>query len=146
MALSIGSLVAATKVVDLEFPGIPDFVVSLNYISRDEMAKLREKATKTKFKAGTRDPIQELDADLFLKLYVSTAVKGWKGLTLSRLAQLMVLKDDIPSSKVDEEIPYTEENALDLVKNSKDFDIFVGESINDLTNFQSASIQIATKQ
>lgn len=146
MALSICSLVAATKVVDIEFLGIPGFTVSLNYISRDEMSKLREKATKTKFRAGTRDPIQELDADLFLKLYVSAAVKGWKGLTLSRLSELMVLRDDIPAAKADEEVPYNEENALELVKNSKDFDIFVGESINNLVNFQSASIQTATKQ
>lgn len=144
MALSIGSLVATTKTVQIDFPGIPDFTVSLSYISRDEMAKIRKKATTVKFRPGSREQTEELNSDLFLKLYVAAAVKDWKGLTVRKLSQLMVL-NDVPAAQLDTEVEYSEENALELIKNSKDFDIFVGESIGDLTNFQNASTQSATK-
>jgi hypothetical protein len=142
MALSIGSLVAATKVIEVDFPGLDGFKVSLSYISREKLAELRKKATKTVFKQ--RQPIEELDGDLFLKLYAEAIIKGWKGLTLGKLSELMVI-NDFPATEKDTVVDYSAENALELLKNSTSFDAFVGETIADLTNFQSPSTPNVTK-
>jgi hypothetical protein len=143
MALSIGSLVAATKVIEVDFPGLDGFKVSLSYISREKLAELRKKATKTVFKQ--RQPVEDLDSDLFLKLYAEAIIKGWKGLTLGNLSELMVINDFAASEK-DALVDYSPENALELLKNSTSFDAFVGETIADLTNFQSPSTPTVTKQ
>lgn len=84
--LSLKSLLVPSKQVDVEFPGFPGFQVTLGFLSRETLVSIRKKATKTSFK--NRQATEELDDELFLKLYVQASVKGWKGLQLAYLEQL----------------------------------------------------------
>ena len=138
VSLNLSTILVPTKETVAEFPGYPDLKVTLSFLSREEIVKLRKKATKTKFDRKTRQPIDEVDDDLFLELYVSTIVKGWTGFKFKYLTQLMPV-DASGIKNLDDELEYTPENALVLMKNSPDFDSFVTETTSDLQNFTKPS-------
>jgi hypothetical protein len=129
--LSLKSLLVPSKAVEVEFPGMPGFVINVAFLSRETLINIRKKATKTTFK--NRQPQEELDDELFLKLYVENAVKGWSGLKISYLEQLAPV--DVSTLDPNSELGYTSENALYLMKNSTNFDSFVSEQVSDLGNF-----------
>ena len=131
--LSLKTLLVPSKAVEVEYPGMPDFKINLSFLSRETLQQIRKKATKTSFK--NRQPVEELNDELFLELYVKATVKGWSGLKLSYLEQLAPV--DISGNDPDAELEYSEDNALYLMKNSTNFDSFVSEQVTDLANFST---------
>jgi uncharacterized protein (DUF885 family) len=132
---SLKTLLVPSKTVEVEFPGMPGFHIQVSFLSRDTLVNIRKKATKTTFK--NRQPQEELNDELFLQLYVENAVKGWSGLKIKYLEQLAPV--DVSSLNPEDELNYSAENALYLMKNSTDFDSFVSEQVNDLGNFSKSS-------
>jgi hypothetical protein len=135
MTLSLKSLLVPSKSVEVEYPGMPGFTVSLAFLSRETLINIRKKSTKTTFK--NRQAAEEFNEDLFLQLYVDSAVKGWNGLKLSYLEQLAPV--DLAGQDMNAELEFTPENALYLMKNSSNFDGFVSEQVSDLGNFSKTS-------
>lgn len=129
--LSLKTLLVPSKSVNIEYPGMPGFTIDVCFLSRETLQNIRKKATKTSFK--NRQPQEELNDEVFLELYVKASIKGWKGLKLSYLEQLapVELSDEDP----DQELDYSEENALYLMKASTNFDAFISEQVTDLGNF-----------
>lgn len=136
-SLSLKSLLVPSKAVEVEYPGMPGFVINLAFLSRETLLNIRKKSTKTTFK--NRQAAEEFNEDLFLQLYVENAVKGWKGLKLSYLEQLAPV--DLTGQDMDSELEFTPENALYLMKNSTNFDGFISEQVTDLGNFSKSSSQ-----
>ena len=135
MTISLKSLLVPSKSVEVEYPGMPGFVVNLAFLSRETLINIRKKSTKTTFK--NRQAAEEFNEDLFLQLYVDNAVKGWSGLKLSYLEQLAPA--DLSGQNMEAELEFTPENALYLMKNSSNFDGFVSEQVSDLGNFSKTS-------
>jgi len=133
--ISLKTLLVPSKDVEVEYPGMPGFKVNLSFLSRETLVGIRKKATKQTFK--NRQPVEELNDDLFLQLYVQAAVKGWNGLKFSYLEQLAPV--DVSGQKPDEELDFSDENALFLMKSSANFDAFVSEMVTDLGNFQASN-------
>lgn len=133
--VSLKSLLVPTKSVEVEFPGMEGFKLQLSFLSREELTKIRKKATKVEFK--NRQPVETLNDELFLQLYVDACVKGWDGLKFSFLERLAPV--DISAQKADDFLGYSRENALYLMKASADFDSFVSEQVTELANFQLPS-------
>ena len=135
VSLSLKTLLVPSKNVSVEFPGFDGFVVDLAFLSRETLVSIRKKATKVSFK--NRQPVEELNDELFLQLYVQASIKNWKGLTLAHLQLLAPV--DLTGHKLEEELEYTEENALWLMKSSSQFDSWISEQVTDLGNFQANS-------
>jgi hypothetical protein len=135
MTLSLKTLLVPSKSVEVEYPGMPGFVVNLAFLSRETLINIRKKSTKTTFK--NRQATEEFNEDLFLQLYVDSAVKGWSGFKLSYLEQLAPV--DLAGQDMNAELEFTPENALYLMKNSSNFDGFVSEQVSDLGNFSKTS-------
>lgn len=135
MGISLKTLLVPSKEVEVDYPGLPGFKVKLSFLSRETLLNIRKKATKTTFK--NRQTSEELNDELFLQLYAQSSIKGWKGLKLRDLETLAPV--DISGQDPEEELEYSEENALFLMKNSSNFDAFVSETVTDLGNFQSSS-------
>lgn len=133
--LSLKTLLVPSKSVEVEFPGMPGFKIDLAFLSRETLINIRKKATKVTFK--NRQPVEELNDELFLQLYVENAVKGWTGLKIRYLEELAPV--DVSKLDPEDELNYTSENALYLMKNSSDFDSFISEHVNDLGNFSKSS-------
>ena len=102
-------------------------MISVSFLSRETLQTIRKKSTKTTFK--NRQPVEELNDDLFLELYVKGSIKGWKGLKMSYLEQLAPV--EVSASKPED----NEENALQLMKASTNFDAFISEQVTDLSAF-----------
>lgn len=134
-SLSLKNLLVPSKTVEVEYPGMSGFKVKVSFLSREVLVNIRKKATKNTFK--NRQMSEELNDDLFLKLYVEAAVKDWTGLKLSYLEQLCPV--DLSGQDPDDFLEYSEENALFLMKNSANFDAFISETVTELGNFQSSS-------
>lgn len=139
--ISLKSLLVPSKAVDVEYPGMPGFVISVCFLSRETLQSIRKKSTKTTFK--NRQPVDELNDELFLELYVKASIKGWKGLTFKYLEQLAPV--DVDSEDLDSELDYSEENALMLMKASTNFDAFISEQVTDLGNFSKSKSAPSTK-
>lgn len=134
-SLSLKSLLVSSKTVEVEFPGFSDFKVQLSFLSRETLVNIRKKSTKVSFK--NRQPTEELNDELFLQLYVQNAIKGWSGFKLAYLEQLAPV--DLTGQKLEDELEYSEENALFLMKNSSNFDAWISEQVTELGNFQKPS-------
>jgi hypothetical protein len=132
--LSLKTLLVPSKNIEVEYPGMPDFKIQVCFLSRETLQQIRKKSTKTTFK--NRQPVEELNDELFLELYVKASVKGWTGLKLSYLEQLAPV--DLAGQDKDSELEFSEENALYLMKNSSNFDSFISEKVTDLGNFSQS--------
>lgn len=127
-------MLVPSKSVEVEYPGMPDFKLNISFMSREVMLNIRKKATKTTFKG--RQTTDELDEALFTELYTKHTVTGWTGLKFKYLELLAPV--DIAGQDPEAELPYTEENALFLVKNSGVFDQFITDQVSDLGNFTTS--------
>jgi len=134
MSISLKTLLVPSKSLEVEYPGMPDFKIQIAFLSRETLQTIRKKSTKTSFK--NRQPVEELNDELFLELYVKSAVKGWSGFKLKYLEQLAPV--DLTGQDSDEELEYSEENALYLMKSSTNFDSFISEQVTELGNFSTS--------
>lgn len=135
MTLSLKSLLVPSKQVEVEYPGMPGFLIQVAFLSRETLLNIRKKSTKTTFK--NRQPTEEFNEDIFLQLYVENAIKGWTGFKLQYLEQLAPV--DLTGQDLEHELEYTQENALFLMKNSSNFDAFISEQVSDLGNFSKSN-------
>ena len=131
--ISLASLMTPSKTVAIDFPGYAGMSVDLCYLAREELVKLRKKCVTTKFNKKTRQPEEELDEDKFLVEYCKAVIKGWKGFKYRYLEELLLV--DVSALDPEDELPFTQENAELLMKNSSNFDTWVTETVSDLENF-----------
>lgn len=139
----IKNLMVNEKVSTVEFPDIDGFTVDVCYIGRDRMMKIRNQALVYKFNKRTRQREEEVDNDKFLEAYAEAVIKGWKGLTVKKLGNLIPV--DLSKMDPTEEVPYSAEDALVLLKNSTLFDQFITDTLNDFENFERESKESAVK-
>jgi hypothetical protein len=133
--MELKTLLVDSKTTLVEFPGLDGFEVELANLSRKELVALRKKCTQQKFNRKTRAFEETLDDDKFVKEFTNATVKGWKGLQLSFLEDLVLV--DLKGQDTTTLLEYTEENALLLVENSSEFDNWLNEVVFDLENFRT---------
>ena len=131
--VSLASLMTPSKTVQIDFPGRDGFEVSICYLAREELLKLRKRCLSTKFNRKTHQPEESLDEDKFLKEYTKAVIKGWTGLKFSYLEEFLLV--DISDYAPDDLLPHTQDNAELLMRNSNDFDTWVTDVVGDLENF-----------
>ena len=133
--MELKNLLVDIKTAWVEFPGLDGFEVELANLSRKELLSLRKKCTSNKFNRKTRAFEEVMDDDKFVKEFSQATVKGWKGLKLKYLEDLILVNLD--GQDLESEMAYTVDNALILVENSGEFDNWLNEVVFDLENFRS---------
>jgi len=133
--MDLKSLLVDSKTTWVEFPGLVGFEVELANLSRKELVNLRKKCTINKFNRKTRQFEDELNDEKFVVEFTKATVKGWKGMKLSYLEDLLLV--DLKGQNPEAEMEFTEENAQQLVENSSEFDNWLNEVVFDLENFRS---------
>jgi len=134
--MELKSLLVDSKTTWVEFPGLDGFEVELANLSRKELIALRKKCTQNKFNRKTRMFEESLDESKFVTEFTSATVKGWKGFKLKFLEDLVLV--DLKGQNPEQEMPYTQENAEQLVENSTEFDNWLNEVVFDLDHFRTA--------
>ena len=142
--MELKSLLLDSKTTWVEFPGLLGFEVELANLSRKELVSLRKKCTQNKFNRKTRQFEDELNDEKFVVEFTKATVKGWKGLQLGYLEDLLLV--DLKGQDEKEEMEFSEENAQTLVENSSEFDNWLNEVVFDLENFRSKEHGKGTKE
>jgi hypothetical protein len=133
--MELKNLLVDTKTTWVEFPGLENFEVELANLSRKELVALRKRCTQNKFNRKTRQFEEQLDDDKFVIHFTEATVKGWKNLKLKYLEDLVLV--DLKGQDPEADMPYTPENAKELVENSTEFDNWLNEVVFDLENFRT---------
>tara|TARA_Y100000361_G_scaffold131533_1_gene128256 strand:+ start:1078 stop:1527 length:450 start_codon:yes stop_codon:yes gene_type:complete len=142
--MELKSLLVSSKTTWVEFPGLDGFEVELANLSRKELLALRKRCTENKFNRKTRGFEESLNDEKFVVEFTEATVKGWRGLKLKYLEDLVLV--DLAGQDVDSQMPYSVENAQQLVENSSEFDNWLNEVVFDLDNFRSAEQTKNTKE
>ena len=133
--MELKNLLVDSKTTWVECPGLDGFEVELANLSRKELVNLRKRCTQNKFNRKTRQFEEQLDDDKFVIEFTDATVKGWKGLKLSYLEDLVLV--DLKGQDQEQELPFDAENAKQLVENSNEFDNWLNEVVFDLENFRT---------
>jgi len=139
----IKNLVAKETTTWVEFPDIDGFEVNLRYLTREDLMKIRNASLSYKFNKRTRQREEEIDNDKFLEHYAEKAIVGWKGLKAKHLPILLPV--DISSMDANENIDYSEEEAVELLKSSTVFDQFITDAMNDFEQFSKQKAETDAK-
>lgn len=131
--ISLSSLLVPEKTVSMEFPGLEGFFVDICHVAREELAKERVNCIKKELNRKTRQMEDVLDEDKFLEVYIARVLKGWTGLKLRYLQELVVV--NLSGHDPEEELPFSIEEAIMLMKNSSAFDEWLTEVVTDVQNF-----------
>lgn len=134
--MDLNKLIVPRKEQVVEYPGMPGLKVSLVYLSKQEMIKLRNKATDSRFYKGQQK--EEVNNELLNDLYIDAVIRNWEGFKYKYLQHFIPI-DSSQIDDMDSELPYTFENARVLMKNSVDFDNWVATQLDDIENFTSES-------
>jgi len=133
--MELKKLMVDTKEVWVDFPGLSGFSVKVANLSRKELNKLRKRCITQKFDRKSRQVVEELDEEKFVKEFSVAVVKDWKGLTLEHLETILLINTD--GQDMYKELDYSEDNAEILVSQSTEFDTWLNEVVFDLDNFRS---------
>lgn len=133
--MQLKSLLVDVKTAWVEFPGLEGFEVELANLSRKELVNLRKRCTANKFNRKTRVFEEILDENKFVEEFSGATIKGWKGLKLKYLEDLILV--DLKGQDPETMLEYSSENAQTLVENSQEFDNWLNEVVFDLENFRS---------
>ena len=133
--MELKKLMVDTKEVWVDFPGLSGFSVKVANLSRKELNKLRKRCITQKFDRKSRQVVEELDEEKFVKEFSIALVKDWKGLKLEHLETILLINTD--GQDMSKELDYSEDNAEILVSQSTEFDTWLNEVVFDLDNFRS---------
>ncbi|AFQ22294.1 hypothetical protein My1_135 [Pectobacterium phage My1] len=130
--INLKNVVVQTKSVDVAYPGIPGFVVTIGYVSRATSRKIVESSKKDVMVNGAVISVQ--DDDLFVENFVKSAILGWKGLTLGDVSKLLLI--DAQDLDLDTEVEFSIDNAVQLMKESVAFDNWINTVVFQLDSFR----------
>ena len=139
----IKNMIAEQSSVWVEYPDIDGFKVNLQYLTREDLMKIRNASLTYKFNKRTRQREEEIDNDRFLENYAEKAILGWKGLKVKHMPALMPV--DISGMDGDENIDYSSEDAIELLKSSTVFDQFITDTMNDFEQFSKKKAETDAK-
>ena len=136
--MDLNSMLLPEKTVTFDFPGCDGFTVDLAFLSKESNQTIYKKCQRTQIDPKTRQPFEKFDDDLFLSIYVKSILKSWSGLKLKYLKELVLVS--VPENEEEDELDFTEENALSLMKNSVVFYNWICVVISARGNITSSSL------
>lgn len=139
----IKNLIADQSSVWVEYPDIEGFEVNLQYLTREDLMKIRNASLTYKFNKRTRQREEEIDNDRFLENYAERAIISWKGLKVKHMPALMPV--DISGIDGEDVIEYSNDDAIELLKNSTVFDQFITDTMNDFEQFSKKKAETDAK-
>lgn len=121
------------KVVSIDYPEFDGFSVNISYLGREALQAINKRCEVTKWDKKTHQMVTNLDMEKFVKEYTKQVIVGWEGLKFSYLEKILLV--DVTDFNPDDCLPYTEDNAVELMLEAKGFDEWVMSMVSDLQNF-----------
>lgn len=131
--INLKDITLETGTIELAYPGMPNFKLQLNYMSRAASKRVISSAKRDEWVNGTM--IQVQDDDKFIEAFVDTAIAGWTGLTIGDVEKLMLIETEADPTT---EVPFSRDNAIMLMQNSAAFDSWINQTVFHLDTFRSS--------
>lgn len=129
------NIIVNTKTVEVAYPGLEGFTVTIAAVSREVSRKLKKDSEVSKIDAKLRMPVTELDEELFLAKFAAAAIKGWKGLKYCYLKELLLV-DEGAIEDPEDTVEFNQENSIELLKHSQIFDTWINDMVFDIERFR----------
>lgn len=113
--------------------------VTVRYLSNIALQGLVERATIYRARKG-KGRAPEVDVNR-LATELSAYVTDWDGMKLRALTSFLVLKEDITAAELDEEIVYSREQAVELLKYINEFSQLVQETATSPELFHTINLE-----
>lgn len=138
--MKLSTIAVKNKIITVEHPNYEGFSVDIEYMSKETLKRLLEAASTQKFSKKTHQLEEDTNNELFLKLYTKALIKGWKGLKLKYVMELMPI--EIDNSQLEDKLEYDEDNALTLIKNSNEFDQWISSVSGEVGKFSMTKSKV----
>ncbi|MFH1033599.1 MAG: hypothetical protein V1806_03755 [Pseudomonadota bacterium] len=124
----------ATEELTAETEILPGFFVTLAYCGPEALKKINKKAERTKYIG--HQPITTADDQVLLQ-GMAKYVKGWRGLTLRMMSNLLAFSiADLDEDEKDQEVPFTPHNLQALLDKNQTFGFLLKGSVGSSGIFQ----------
>lgn len=133
----------AKRILEFEFPYVPDFYVKLAYASKFIMTQMNEVAREIYRDTRTGREEERFNNEKLRTEYAKHIVMGWRGLTVESLAKLlpgMVVKGD---TDLKQEVPFSREITEAILEVSIEFENWV---VNVACNIKNYSVIAQQKE
>jgi hypothetical protein len=137
--MQIKDLLALEKERTIWVRYIDNFEINIKYLPRRELIRISETSQDTIWDKKAHTKINKLDTDRFYTKFVEKAILGWRGLNLKTLSKIIPINLD--GQNLEAEVPYTKENAIELLKNAYDLEAFLQDSIFDIGKFEEEQLE-----
>jgi hypothetical protein len=142
MSLAIKDLLAEEeKTIWIKY--LDDFEIHIRYLPRKDLVKISESATEITWDKKTHTRIDKVNTDHFYSRFIEKAILDWKGLKIKTLQKIVPIKLD--GVDPESEIPFTKENAMELLRNGYDLDAFLQDAILDIQKFDIEKLEAERK-
>ena len=121
-----------TKTVTISHPTYKSFVVDLKYISRETSRKISKESQRIRMESQD----SEIEDGTFNLIYAKEAFSGWKGLTYDILSHFVLL-DTSQITDMNEEIPFSVDDAAYLLTASQTFEAWINKVVFDIDQFRA---------
>ena len=121
-----------TKTVTISHPTYKSFVVDLKYISRETSRKISKESQRIRMESQD----SEIEDGTFNLIYAKEAFAGWKGLTYDILSHFVLL-DTSKITDMNEEIPFSVDDAAYLLTASQTFEAWINKVVFDIDQFRA---------
>lgn len=114
-------------------------IFDLNFVSRALFQKLTKESTVKKYDPETRNRVAQVDTDKLFVAFCAHAVTGWSGMTVRKAANIVPLKTTgLTAAQLDQEVPFSQEQLVFLIKNSAELESFLNENATQLSVFNDS--------
>lgn len=95
-----------------EVSNLKGFEIEVMYLGPDDLKAIQTACTRNVLNPSTRQIVPEVDQEAVSRTMVKTMVKGWRGLTLEVLRQLMPVSADVAAAieTAGGELPFSQDD------------------------------------
>lgn len=130
---SLQSLTADVTIEGMHF--------TIGYLSRAATAEMARRCVTHRWNASRSSREATLDYAKLAKELSDAVVKGWRGVTPSKLAKFLPMKRALTPEELETEIPFDQENLRVLLENVTGLESALQDAANDASLFQPATLE-----
>ena len=140
----------ASPRVWFEVAGLEPFEIEVMYLAPEDLKNINTACTKNVIDKVTHTVVPQVDNEAVSKLMIKTMVKGWRGLTIDVLKQVMPLDKDserVISEDMGGELKFSDDD-LDFIAENTYASSFMSAVLKlsmDMQAFRKAELSIVAK-
>ena len=109
------------------------FQIQIRYVPRAKLQRMLDRCQKREWDPKDHQLKDKLDNEKFYRMIAEEVVVGWRGLTPDVLRKMADM-EEYP----EEEVPYSVDDAAELLDKAYDFDLWVQRVCSDLEYFDAS--------